>query len=74
MYIEFNGDGVRPSDVPNAEESKRFCENIWRVKKRHKPEAEWLKDVKNELGNDKHFQERVIISVEKVTKKMYEET
>ena len=24
MYAEFNGDGVRSSDVPNAEESKRF--------------------------------------------------
>ena len=24
MYAVFNGDGVRPSDVPNAEESKRF--------------------------------------------------
>ena len=25
MYAEFNGDGVRPSEVLNAEESKRFC-------------------------------------------------
>ena len=24
MYAEFNGAGVRPVDVPNAEESKRF--------------------------------------------------
>ena len=24
MYAEFNGDGVRPSEVPNAEESRRF--------------------------------------------------
>ena len=31
-------------------------------------EAEWLKDLKNELGNDKYLQERVVVSVEKVTK------
>ena len=68
MYAEFNGDGVRPSDVPNAEESKRFWGDIWSVGKGHNREAEWLKDIKNELGNDKHLQERVVISVEKVTK------
>ena len=68
IYAEFNGDGVRTSDVPNAEESKRFWSDIWSVGKGHTREAEWLKDIKIELGNDKHLQERVIISVEKVTK------
>ena len=68
MYTEFNGDGVRPSDVPNAEESKRFWGDIWSVAKGHNREAEWLKYIKIELGNDKHLQERVVISVEKVTK------
>ena len=38
MYAVFNGDGVRPSDVPNAEESK----SIWRVGKGHNEKAEWL--------------------------------
>ena len=36
--------------------------------KGHYREAEWLKDIKNELGNDKHLQKTVVISVEKVTK------
>ena len=31
-------------------------------------EAEWLKDLENELGNYKYLQERVVVSVEKVTK------
>ena len=31
-------------------------------------EAEWLKYLKNELGNDIHLQERVVISVKNVTK------
>ena len=68
MYAEFNGDGVRPSDVPNAEESKRFWGDIWSVEKEYNREAEWLKDIKIEPENDKHFQKRVVISVEKVTK------
>ena len=34
----------------------------------HYREAEWLKDIKNELGSHKHLQKRVVISVEKVTK------
>ena len=42
MYAVFNGDGVRPSDVTNAEESKRFWSDIWRVGKGHNEKAEWL--------------------------------
>ena len=68
MYAESNGDGIRPNDVTNAKESKRFWDDIWSVAKGHKREAEWLKDIKIELGNDKQLQERVVISVEKVTK------
>ena len=65
MCTEFNGDGVRPSDVPNVEESKRFWVDIWSVGKGYNREAEWLKDI---MRKDKHLQERVVISVEKVTK------
>ena len=68
MYEEFNGDGLRPSDVSNAEDGKRFWGDIWSVENRHNREAERQKDVKNELGNDKHLQERVVIRFEKVTK------
>ena len=68
MYAVFNGDGARPIDTPNAEESKRFWGDLWSIGKRHNLEAEWLEDIKNELVNDKHHQERVVISVQKVTK------
>ena len=68
MYAEFNVGGARPNDVPNTEESKRFRGDIWNVGKEHNQEAEWQKDIKNEPGNDKHLQYRVVISVEKVTK------
>ena len=68
MYAKFNGGGVRPNDVPNAEKSKRFWGDIWSVSKGHNRETKWLKDIKNELGNDKHLQERMVINVEKVPK------
>ena len=60
--------GVRPSDVPNAEEKKDFGVIFGASEKGHNRAAEWLKDIENELGNDKHLQERVVISVGKVTK------
>ena len=40
MYPEINGDGVRPSEVPNAEESNRFWGDISNVWKGHNREAE----------------------------------
>ena len=33
IYPEFNGDRVRPIDVPNAEESKRFWGDLWNIGK-----------------------------------------
>ena len=50
IYAEFNGAGVRPNNLPNAEESNRFWGDIWSVRKGLNREAEWLKDLKNELG------------------------
>ena len=65
IYAEFNGGGVRPNDVPNEEESKRCLGDSWSVEKGHHREAEWLKDLKNEVENEDHLQESVVISVEK---------
>ena len=50
MYAEFNGAGVRLNNLPNAEESNRFWGDIWSVREGLNREAEWLKDLKNELG------------------------
>ena len=41
---------------------------VWRIGEGHNGKAEWLKDLKNELGNDKHPQERVVITIDNVTK------
>ena len=68
IYAEFKGYGVRPMGVPNTEESKRFWGDLCSIGKVHNREAKWVKDIKNELVNDKLHQERVVISVEKVTK------
>ena len=43
MYAEFNGDGVRPIDVPNAKEGKEFWGNLCSIRKRHNRDEEWLK-------------------------------
>ena len=61
MYAQFNGDGVRPRE-------EQMLKKVGFGVKGHNQEAEWLKGIKNELVNDKHLQERVVISVEKVTK------
>ena len=68
VYAECIGDGLRQSDVPNADKSKRNWGDIWSVGKLHNREAEWLKDITNELGDNKHLQEKVVISAEMVTK------
>ena len=68
MQAEFNGRGVRPKDVTNAEETKMFWSKIWSVVKEHNQAAERLKTFTNELKNDKNLQERVVRSAEKVTK------
>ena len=68
MHAEFNQGGIRPDDVPNAEESKIFWGGFWSIVKGHNQGAEWLKDIKNELGNWKHLQERVVKNADKVTK------
>ena len=47
---------------------KDFGSYLWSIRKEHNQEAEWLKDIKNELVNDKHRQESVVQSVGKVTK------
>ena len=67
IYTELNGGGNRSSDVPGAEESRRFWGDIWSVEKEHDREARWLKDLKNE-SNGEHRQEMVRISVENVQK------
>ena len=41
---------------------------IWIVEKEHNREAKWLIDSKNELENEEHLQESVVINVENVKK------
>ena len=48
------------STIPDAEESKEFWSDIWRKRKEHNKEAEWLGQLKEELGNQQ--QENIIIT------------
>ena len=54
MDAELNGGGIRPNDVPKAKKLRYF----------------WVHNqkVKNDLRYDKYFQEKMVVSVEKVTK------
>ena len=54
--------------MPNAEECTKFWGDIWGVRKEHNREAEWLKDLIRERVNERHPQEKVSISVEKIRK------
>ena len=48
IYAELNRNEIRSNDVPNAEECTKFWGDIWGVRKEHKSEAKWLKDLKRE--------------------------
>ena len=39
LYSELNGGRKFSNNVPDAEESRRFCSDIWSVKKEHNREA-----------------------------------
>ena len=52
IYAELNRNGIRSSDVPNAEECAKFWSDIWGVRKEHNREAEQLNDLKIERVND----------------------
>ena len=66
--MEFNGSAIRSTDVPNAEESRNFWGGIWSVEKEHSKTANWLKELKEEMRNKHHMQERLVITVDKTAK------
>ena len=66
--MEFNGSEIRSTDVPNAEESRNFWGGIWSVEKEHCKTANWLKELKEEMRNKHHMQERLVITVDKIAK------
>ena len=68
IYMEFNGSAIRSTDVPNAEESRNFWGGIWSVEKEHSKTANWLKELKEEMSNKHHVQERLVITVDKIAK------
>ena len=71
MYTEFNGSALRSTDVPNAEESRKFWGEIWSIEKKHSKTANWLKQLKEEMSNEYHPQEGLVISVDKIKKQCW---
>ena len=68
IYMEFNGSAIKSTDVPNAEESRNFWGGIWSVEKEHSKTANWLKELKEEMRNKHHVQERLVITVDGIAK------
>ena len=68
IYMEFNGSAIRSTDLPNAEESRNFWDGIWNVEKEHSKTANWLKELKEEMRNKHHVQEKLVITVDKIAK------
>ena len=67
VYNEFNGQtGSSNGDISNAEESRTFWSGIWSAEKEHSKEADWLSDLKEEMG--KLEQQNVVINEDKVKK------
>ena len=48
IYTELNNGGKKSSDVPDAENNRRFWSDIWSTNKQHNREAQWLKELQNE--------------------------
>lgn len=68
VYTELNGGVNRTNDVPNDEESRKFWGDIWSVEKEHNKDAEWLKELKEEMKNENHSQNRMLITIDKIRK------
>ena len=67
VYNKFNGQtGSSNGDIRNAEVSTTFWSGIWRVKKEHNKEVDWLSDLKEETV--KLEQQNVVIKEFKVKK------
>ena len=63
FIMKFNGEYRKDKIVPDAKESKEFWEGIWSEPKKHKEDAEWLKEIKDV---SRPQQEEMYITTEKV--------
>lgn len=48
VYKELKGRPSGESEIPDAEESKKFWSEIWSIEKEYNRQAEWLQDLKRE--------------------------
>ena len=68
FYRKLNGAGKQTENEPlDAEEAKKFWQNIWSVKKEHNKNAEWLSNVKSKM-NELQQQEDITITKESLQK------
>ena len=66
LFQEWNEDKREEIEIPDAEESRNYWNNIWGVQKEHEKDAEWLHDLKNGLETGNKSQENFCITREMV--------
>ena len=68
VYMELSGGGMRQSETPDAEDSKKFWGNIWGIEKEHNKDADWMKEIKEELISERRSQDAITITHEMIKK------
>ena len=66
LYYELNGNNRVANEIPNAEESRMFWNEIWGESKEHNYNAEWLKTLKD--NRRYRNQEGLVITGENILK------
>ena len=64
VYQQLNGK-LESSEKPDTEESRRFLMNIWRTRKSHNENADWLIELRSERNEIK--QGNMQITIEMIT-------
>ena len=52
FYEELNDTARNENVIPDTDESKKFWSDIWSVGKEHNISAEWLNNIKNDVGGN----------------------
>ena len=66
LFREINGDNKVHNIAPDAQMTREFWSNIWERETRHNDEAEWIKNVEEELKREQ--QTNVTTSVDALKK------
>ncbi len=70
LYQELDGKDSSESLIPDADEARKFWSSIWESPVEHNTQAEWLKEIKEEMTELNHKQEDIEIEEGKVKEQL----